>query len=72
MEPNQCSNCTYWLKEPPPSKEYRGFTFGLCRRYPPVHPPRSTNNVASVYPRTKETTWCGEYSDRYKLPAEES
>lgn len=70
MEPKGCSNCYYWKKEPPPSKEYRGFLYGLCRRYPPL-PHNSTTPNASVYPRTKETVWCGEYKNRYSVPYEE-
>lgn len=70
----QCENCKYWHNRSFDDKE-----LGDCRRFPPVvsdvvyndqvdhgTPPEEARWVATEFPTTIQTEWCGEWKGEVK------
>ena len=64
----KCSSCKYWdRKEEMPE-------MGLCRRHAPraavASPDGSKVLVETLWPVTKEDTWCGEWDNKVEIGEE--
>jgi hypothetical protein len=58
----KCENCIYWLRSMYQFKgEWTEARFGSCRRYPPV---TSEPQKVSDFPKTFETSVCGEFKEK--------
>jgi hypothetical protein len=53
-EPEACAGCRHYLAN-------RENEYGYCRRFPPI-PASQDGNYATLWPVTRATEWCGEFS----------
>jgi hypothetical protein len=62
----KCKRCKYW-DEDPADVLPEGLSAGSCRKDPPVvqiQDQRFLDPSLTLWPRTKENDWCGQFSAR--------